>query len=127
MEFHGQYNANNIIAAFEYGTVGFSHVADNDLDVDDNGNLIDVVVPDQIASGYYMQLGYDVAPMMGWEDCKLAPWFGMGMYDLNDLVDGEVSNTMFGLTWWPTDQISWKMDYDMQVTTDADGNEKQVL
>mgnify|MGYP001164914130 CR=1 FL=1 len=117
MEFHGQYNANNIIAAFEYGLVNFSHVEDN---------VDDTLVPDQVATGYYMQLGYNLAPMIGWEDCKLAPWFSMGMYDLNDLVDGDVSNTMVGLTWWPTDHVSWKVDYDMKVTKNADGTESKA-
>ena len=145
-EVHGQYNANNIIGAFEYGTVGFSHVADNmagqdagddgiwgddedttEIDESADDSNFKLVLPDQVASGYYMQLGYDIAPMLGWEDCKLAPWFGMGMYDLNDLdTNGEKTNTMFGLTWWPNDQISWKFDYDMQVTKNADGSESKA-
>ena len=81
-EVHGQYEANGVIAAFEYGTTAFSHEADNGLGEEDG---TDLVVADQVAAGYYFHVGYDIAPMMGWEDCKLVPWFGMESYDLNDL------------------------------------------
>ena len=116
-EVHAQYDANNIVGAFEYGTVNFAHETDGSYDG----------LPDQVASGYYFHVGYNVADMMGWEDCKLVPWFGMNNYDLNDLDDDggaedTVSSTLLGLTWWPTDKVSFKVDYDMQVTS-GDGTE----
>tara|TARA_B100000945_G_scaffold134173_1_gene107132 strand:+ start:225 stop:1355 length:1131 start_codon:yes stop_codon:yes gene_type:complete len=124
-EVHGQYEANNLVAAFEYGTVNFAHEADNML-VDEDGDGYgdtDLVLPDQVATGYYFHLGYDVSEMMGWEDCKLVPWFGMESYDMNDLDDDDAkTHTKMGLTWWPTDQVSWKIDYDMSDDNDSKKN-----
>tara|TARA_B100001250_G_scaffold353239_1_gene326450 strand:+ start:8 stop:1141 length:1134 start_codon:yes stop_codon:yes gene_type:complete len=119
MEFHGQYDANNVVAAFEYGMVNFSHEAANTAGVD-GGN---VKLDDQAANGYYFHLGYNVASMMGWEDCKLVPWFGMENYDLNDLDDSDaIAHTKMGVTWWPTDKVSFKMDYDMKDDNDSKTN-----
>ena len=119
MEVHAQYEANNIIAAFEFGTANFGHEAMNDLGTDGAA----LKLADQVASGYYFHLGYDVSSMMGWEDCKLVPWFGMESYDLDtdDLNDAK-THTKMGLTWWPTDQVSWKVDYDMYDNNDAKKN-----
>ena len=119
MELHGQYEANNIVAAFEFGTTNFSHEADNGLGADGS----DFVVADQVGTGYYFHLGYDVSEMMGWEDCKLVPWFGMESYDLNDLDDADAkTHTKMGLTWWPTEHVSWKVDYDMSDDNDSKKN-----
>lgn len=119
MEFHGQYDANNIVATFEYGTTTFTHEAENTIGV----NGTNVKLDDQIASGYYFHAGYNVASMMGWEDCKLVPWFGMSSYDLNDLDDDDaIANTLMGVTWWPTDHVSLKMDYDMKNDNDSKSN-----
>ena len=125
-EVHGQYEANGVIAAFEYGTTAFSHEADNGLE--DDGSSI--VAPDQVAAGYYFHVGYDVAPMMGWEDCKLVPWFGMESYDLNDLEEDDESqanHTKMGLTWWPTDKVSWKIDYDMKKGFELDDTTDEMV
>jgi hypothetical protein len=118
-EVHGQYEANNLIGTFEYGTSTFTHESANTAGVDG----ANVTLADQATSGYYFHLGYDVSEMMGWEDCKLVPWFGMESYDLNDLDDADAkSHTKMGLTWWPTDQVSWKVDYDMYDNNDAKKN-----
>jgi len=111
MELHAAYNTNNIIGAFEWGNISYDPSSD---DVAEYGNSM----------GYYIHLGYDVAPLMGWNDCKLAPWFGMGMYNLDDTDDvNSVSTTQVGLTWWPTDKISWKMDYTMDTKKAAEGSD----
>ena len=111
MELHAAYNANNIIGAFEWGNISYDPSSD---DVAEYGNSM----------GYYIHLGYDVAPLMGLNDCKLAPWFGMGMYDLDDTDDvNSVSTTQVGLTWWPTDKVSWKMDYTMDTKKAAEGSD----
>ncbi len=118
-EVHGQYEANNLIATFEYGTTTFTHEAMNTAGAD-GSNL---VVPEQKTNGYYFHLGYDVSSMMGWEDCKLVPWFGMESYDLNDLDDNDaIAHTKMGLTWWPTDNVAWKVDYDMKDNNDSKSN-----
>jgi hypothetical protein len=127
MEIHAQYDANNIIAAFEFGTANFSHEAMNDLGTDGAA----LKLADQVATGYYFHLGYDISEMMGWEDCKLAPWFGMESYDLNDIeqldddgavIDDAQTHTIMGLTWWPNDQVSFKIDYDMYEKGDTEKN-----
>lgn len=119
MEMHAQYDANNIIGTFEFGTSTLAHEAANTAGVAG----ANVMLADQVTSGYYFHLGYDVSEMMGWEDCKLVPWIGMENYDLNDLDDSDAKkHTKMGLTWWPTDQVSFKMDYDMKDDNDSKTN-----
>ena len=98
IEMHASYNANNITSVFEYGMLGLSHLELDNID----------------AKGYYFQSGYNVASLMDWDSCKIVPWFGMGMYDLDDASSaGEVNTIQLGLTWWPIDNIAWKIDYTM--------------
>ena len=159
MELHAQYDANNIVFAFEYGMTNFSHVATNmhlvnydnavegvdgiedSMNCDDgNGNMTaecgdavaeivevaptysTLVVPDASGSGYYFHLGYNVGSLLR-EDCKLVPWFGMESYDVNDSgTKVPITHTKMGITWWPTDKISFKMDYDMKDDNDKKSN-----
>jgi len=102
MEFNVGYNANNVVAAFEYGMLGLAHSPEEGVPVlgDINGN------------GYYLDLGYNVAPLMGWNECKLMPWFRTGMYTKDDSDEDNATNIMkLGLTYKPIDQISFKLDY----------------
>ena len=150
MEMHAQYDANDIIFAFEYGTSSFSHVADNMhnvivphvVGVDDSmncgddemalcndeiirveGSYSEVLVEDATSAGYYFHLGYNVGSLLGWENCKLVPWFGVESYDVNDSgPDKPIAHTKMGVTWWPTDKVSFKMDYDMKDNNDSKKN-----
>ena len=163
MELHAQYDANNIVFAFEYGMTNFSHVADNmhivditpavegvegvedsmncdadgvvgagDLECDNAVEEIiasdemvsfsELVVPDASGTGYYFHLGYNVGSLLR-EDCKLVPWFGMESYDVNDSgTKVPITHTKIGITWWPTNKISFKMDYDMKDDNDKKSN-----
>ena len=96
VEVNGKYNANNIYVAFEYGTNAFE------------GNNYES--PLKSSSGYYIDLGYNIGDMVG---CgKLMPWFRMSQVAKNDDDDSKIYDFMrFGLTWWPIDNVAFKMDY----------------
>ena len=82
----------------------------------------ELVVPDASGTGYYFHLGYNIGSLLR-EDCKLVPWFGMESYDVNDSgTKVPITHTKIGITWWPTNKISFKMDYDMKDDNDKKSN-----
>lgn len=100
-EVHAKYTGDNIFTVFEYGSIGFT-----DYEV-------------ETANGYYFDLGYNVASF--WDGtCRLYPWFRLS--DVNTaasfLADSELTEDqyhsnilMFGLTYYPLDNIVFKFDY----------------
>ena len=134
MEGHATYNINNIVLVAEFGMIsynpsdGWSDATEDYGDGNGNGEFEEGEETGTWTKGseeygnsmgYYMQAGYDVSSLINWEDCKLVPWLGIGMYNLDDTDDtGSVNTTQFGVTWWPTDKVSWKFDYTVD-TKDA--------
>jgi len=115
MEGHATYNTNNMMVVAELGMISYDP-SDGWNEATDNGDGTFTEGSSEYGGsmGYYMQAGYDISSLMDWEDSKLVPWFGMGMYDLDDTDDTDsVNTTQFGVTWWPTAKISWKFDYTM--------------
>jgi len=101
MEFHGSYNANNLIATMEYGNITYT-----------NNTLAEGT------SGFYIDLGYDVSKMFNCEG-KLIPWFRYG--NVQKDVDDTTShyNVMtIGLSYFPIDQIAFKLDYGTKAYDD---------
>jgi len=95
MEFHSKYNANNLYAVLEYGSISYEN---NPLDYTSSG-------------GYYLDLGYNVADMVGFEG-KLMPWFRYSDYNRgNDDTGQHYTIQRFGLTYWPISNIAFKFDY----------------
>ncbi len=95
MEFHSKYNANNLYAVLEYGLISYEN---NPLDYTSSG-------------GYYLDLGYNVADMVGFEG-KLMPWFRYSDYNRgNDDTGQHYTIQRFGLTYWPISNIAFKFDY----------------
>jgi hypothetical protein len=48
-------------------------------------------------------------------DCNLAVWTRISSWDSNTKLDdskdvGEVSKSLFGITWWPNENVSFKVD-----------------
>jgi len=106
-EFHAKYNANNIIAVFEYGNISY------------DGN--DVGFNVEAAMGYYFDFGYDVAPLLE-VDGKLIPWFRYSDYNTASSVGGggnpekanHYTKWMLGLSLQPIDQVVFKADYGVK-------------
>ena len=95
MEFHSKYNANNLYAVLEYGSISYEN---NPLDYTSSG-------------GYYLDLGYNVADMVGFEG-KLMPWFRYSDYNRgNDDTGQHYTIQRVGLTYWPISNIAFKFDY----------------
>ena len=113
MEFHSKYNANNLYAVLEYGSISYEN---NPLDYTSSG-------------GYYLDLGYNVAGLVGLEG-KLMPWLRVSDYN-RGTTDGTVnpdkhySIQRFGLTYWPISNIAFKFDYGTHETESA--NDKKTL
>jgi len=109
IEFHTQFNWNNIISTFEYGQILFdNHSVDK-------------------ASGFYLDLGYNIAPLLNREG-KLIPWV---RYTALNPAGGHASEEakkyskiMAGITIKPIDDIAFKLDYGIK--TFADDTKDQV-
>ena len=109
------YNANNFHAVFETATINYdwsnTYVAVEGQDesgaaVAVRGELYDE--GQSSSSGMYLDFGYDIGSLFG---VKLVPWIRTSAFT-NDDDDSskETTQTMYGLTYWPTDNVSIKMD-----------------
>jgi len=63
--------------------------------------------------GMRLDLGYNIGSLLG-DDCDLTLWTRMTSWDSNTEVNdsknvGEVSKSLFGVTWKPKNNISFKM------------------
>ena len=96
-EINATYAANNMYARFENGNISYT----------DNSAA-------ESASGYYLDLGYDLADLVGCGE-NLYVWTRMSSYNTDDIGDdNEIS--LFGVTYKPTENISFKLE-----TGDKDG------
>ena len=93
-EFNGTYSANNIYARMEYGMIDYTN----------NPDAI------ESSSGYYLDLGYDIANLIGCDDdTNLYLWMRNSAYSRNDNDDPkEIS--LFGVTYKPMNNISFKFE-----------------
>ena len=64
------------------------------------------------SSGYYLDLGYNIGDLV---NCgKLIPWLRVSNVTRDaEAVDSSKNSDLmrFGLTWWPIDNIAFKLDY----------------
>jgi len=110
MEFHSKYNANNLYAVLEYGTISYEN---NPLDYTSSG-------------GYYLDLGYNVAGLIGLEG-KLMPWFRYSDYNRGNNDAGQhYIIQRFGLTYWPISNIAFKFDYGTHKKESDDASKTQI-
>ena len=94
-EFNLKYVANNIYTVLEYGNISYEN---NPSGYTSSG-------------GYYLDLGYNVAELVGLEG-KLMPWFRYSDYNRgNDDKGQHYTIQRFGLTYWPISNIAFKFDY----------------
>ncbi len=111
-EVNAKYNANNIYAVFEYGQNSFE------------GN--NFTSPLKTSSGYYLDLGYNIGSMV---NCtKLIPWFRVSNVSTDVDTDSKIADYMrLGLTWWPIDNVAFKIDYGTKtIKSDTDNPTTQI-
>ncbi len=130
-ELNVQYNANNIVAVFETGSGEFDYDALN-TQLENTGD-------DKLAKGFEgmrLDLGYNVGSLIGDCDCELYLWTRMTSWDANtelstNAKNGEVSKSLFGVTWKPKNNISFKLETGTmtQEWTEGGGgkNESDIL
>ena len=116
-EVNAKYSANNIYAVFEFGQNSFDGNNTTTDYYDDAGNKIGTL---KTSSGYYLDLGYNIGGMVNTN--KLIPWLRVSNVSIDTDTDSKITDYMrFGLTWWPIDNIAFKMDYGTK-TKKSDSN-----
>ena len=93
-EFNATYAANNLYARMEYGMISYT----------DNPDGV------ESSSGYYLDLGYDIAGLVGCgDDTNLYLWMRTSAYNRDDNADAkEIS--LFGVTYKPMNNMSFKFE-----------------
>ncbi len=100
-EFNATYSANNMYARMENGKISYT----------DNGSV-------ESSSGYYLDLGYDIASLVGCgDDSNLYLWTRTSTYNTNDTGD-DTEISLFGVTYKPMNNISFK--FETGTKNDAD-------
>jgi len=113
-EFNLKYDANNIYAVFENGNISYENNPDGYTS----------------SGGFYVDLGYNVAGMVGLEG-KLMPWFRYSDYNrgrTNDIMNPDKHYTIqrFGLTYWPISTVAFKFDFGTHQTESAGDAKTQI-
>ena len=111
-EINAKYSANNIYVVFEFGQNSF-----------EGKNYIS---PLKISRGYYLDIGYDMGSMFNCN--KLIPWFRVSNVSTDVDSDSKITDYIrFGLTWWPIDNVAFKMDYGTKtIKSDSDNPTTQI-
>jgi len=117
-EFNATYSSNNFYARMEYGMMGYTnnlYQERNTMDPDGQANSGDEYDVGSIkeyksSSGYYLDLGYDIADLIGCgDDTNLYLWMRTSSYNKDDAEDPkEIS--LFGVTYKPMNNISFKFE-----------------
>ena len=113
-EFNIKYDAKNIYAVLEFGNISYKNNPDGYTS----------------SGGYYLDLGYNVADMVGL-DGKLMPWFRYSDYN-RGTTDGTVNQDKhysiqrFGLTYWPISNVAFKFDYGAHKTESDEEAKTQI-
>ena len=93
-EFNATYSKNNIYSRLEYGSIDYT----------DNSAA-------NSSSGYYLDLGYNIADLVGCDDSDLYLWTRMSSYNKDDDDDQTENNiSLFGITYKPADNIAFKLE-----------------
>lgn len=120
-EVHARYDANNLMAVFEYGAIAY-------------GSPGLVTGGAEKAYGFYFDLGYDVISFFGRSKMKLMPWVRYSQYNTaSKTVAGGISEKenfykiwRVGLSFKPIRQIVFKADYG-EVVKQSDNSKVREL
>jgi len=120
IEINAKYDANNIVAVFEYGNISYENNSGKDVDDDNDSESAKVHYDINSSSGYYLDLGYNVGSLLGC-DGKLIPWIRISNIAKADDVDA-LTYSIFrtGLTYKPINNVAFKLDYGTTSIKDAD-------
>ena len=85
-------------------------MVDPDEDVEDDEYYTGEIYEVESSSGYYLDLGYDIAGLIGCgDDTNLYLWMRTSAYNKDDSDDAkEIS--LFGVTYKPMNNISFKFE-----------------
>ena len=111
-EINAKYSANNIYVVFEFGQNSFEGK--------------NYTSPLNTSRGYYLDIGYDMGSMFNCN--KLIPWFRVSNVSTDVDSDSKITDYIrFGLTWWPIDNVAFKMDYGTKtIKSDSDNPTTQI-
>ncbi len=112
MELHGSYKANNLTAILEYGNIAYT----------DNENA-------DGTSGYYLDLGYNISEIVSCNG-KLIPWFRYGNIQKNTNmadIDAHYDVMKFGISYYPIEQITFKLDYGKNTYPDQESKNVTLI
>ena len=116
-EINFSYNANNIHAVFETAVINYDW-SNATVDADESA----YTGGQNSASGMYLDFGYDIGSFFG---SKLVPWIRTSTFtNDDDDPSKETTQMMYGITYWPTDNVSIKMDMG---TSEKDGTESDIF
>ena len=105
MEVNATYSANNMYARLEYGTISYTN---NMHDLEGDDGVADYEV--EGSSGYYLDLGYDIASLVGCGDeSNLYLWMRTSAYNKDDNDDAK-EITLYGVMYKPMNNISFKFE-----------------
>jgi hypothetical protein len=73
-----------------------------------------------------VDLGYNIGDMVGTN--RLIPWFRVSNVSTDVDTESKITDYMrFGLTWWPIDNVAFKMDYGTKTKkSDSDNPITQI-
>ena len=109
-EFNATYSANNIYARMEYGMIDYTNGPTN------NNNILL-----KSTSGYYLDLGYNIADLVGCDDSDLYLWTRMSSFNKNDDdIETENNISLFGVTYKPLNNVSFKFEMGTHEKWDSD-------
>ena len=109
-EFNATYLANNMYARIEHGKIDYT----------DNPSA-------DSSSGYYLDLGYNIADLVGCDDSDLYLWMRNSTYNKDDDDDTqETTISLFGVTYKPLDNISFKFEMGTSSKNDVDTDVMRV-
>ena len=91
-EFNATYSKNNMYARLENGKI----------DYDNNASA-------ESTSGYYLDLGYNIADLVGCDDSDLYVWTRTSSYNKDDMGD-DTEISLFGVTFKPTNNVALKFE-----------------
>ena len=112
-EFNGTYYKNNIYARMEYGTIAYTNCLEctsTDKGLDDVAYTDDdTYVELEASNGYYLDLGYNFKDLAGC-DGDLFGWLRTSNYTKSDLEGDSVDISLFGVTYKPLENVSFKFE-----------------
>ena len=133
-EVNATWSKNNLYARLEYGMIDYTNNFHQDgvtteatpldgegeyaLDTNNDGVIDDgdatwntgaTVSEIKSSSGYYLDLGYNIASMVGCDDQDLYVWMRNSAYNRDDMGD-DTEISLFGVTFKPADNLAIKFE-----------------